>query len=236
MTEADMKILERIALRQNALARQFTRDVGRMEKLLKVRSEELSNESLEAVTAKLASFRKELDTALAMLPRHAKIEGELATAKQEVRKELESKVAHYEAKRLEMIRQYEIQQAESKAGMLADTFRGNWDASTLYRRGETFSFRGGWHLVLQEARGQMPGTKNMRGAAPVYALLAAPGAPGPAGANGASGGGGGGDMVYVPPPLVSAGSTRGQWTFSSGYMYLAVADGTVRRWAVTTPP
>jgi hypothetical protein len=187
---------------------------------------------------------KRLETLLNQLTRDCRAaleaEGQRATAGFEKKfqaaeagfaRTLEKLAAEYEQKRLELIRGFE---SKSVTPILADTFKGNWKPDTLYRRGETFSFRGGWHLVLQDARGQLPGMATLKGPAPVYALLAAPGAPGTPGQNGT--GGGGGDSQYVNPPLLSAGSTRGQWTFTNGYMYWAVANGTVIKWAVIPAP
>lgn len=91
---------------------------------------------------------------------------------------LEALAANYEKQRLEMAKEYEQQSNSRGAGILANTYRGNWEAGTLYLRGETFSFRGGWHLVLADSRGQMPGNATLKGPGKVYALLAAPGAPG----------------------------------------------------------
>lgn len=150
-------------------------------------------------------------------------------AKEYERRRLEL-VAEYEASRTALVKEHEIKRTESLTTVLADTYRGNWKADVLYRRGETFSFRGGWHLVLKDSLGRMPGKATITGPGAIYALLAAPGAPGPVG------GGIAGAGTYVTPPLTAASAVQGQWTFSSGYMYWAVANGSVVRWAVTTAP
>jgi len=76
----------------------------------------------------------------------------------------------------------------------------------------------------------LPGNATLKGPGKVYALLAAPGAPGNMGLPGASG------STYVAPPLVVATATRGQWTYATGRMYWAVADGVVRTWVTTAAP
>lgn len=281
----------------SSLTRHVRAMPDRLERQLSLRSAELSNETLEAVLARLEAFREEIGAALANLPHEAQrvaethhqelsrkvltsladksgetaqqltekmnqslrlleeqaretmaalknsmegalnvrtseaasaIEAKFLQVEQLFARNLESLVTGYEKKRLELAKEYEQQEKTRGAGILATTYRGNWEAATLYLRGETFSFRGGWHLVLKDARGQLPGNATLQGPGKVYALLAAPGAPGNRGLTGASG------STYVAPPLVVATATRGQWTYSTGRMYFAVADGVVRTWTTTS--
>ena len=294
MKNSELETLELVLLThggQAKLARHVREMPDRLEKLLSLRSTELSNEALEAVLARLGAFREEIGAALANLPHEAQRAAEThheklaravltglaeksgETARQLAKKlddglrllekqareavaaqtagaaaaieakflqvealfsrNLESLAAGYEKKRLALAREYEQQEKTRGAGILAETYRGNWSADVLYLRGETFSFRGGWHLVLKDARGQLPGNATLNGPGKVYALLAAPGAPGNMGLPGRDGATG---STYVPPPIVVATATRGQWTYSNGRMYWAVADGVVRTWVTTAAP
>jgi len=106
--------------------------------------------------------------------------------------------------------------SSAQTTLLADTFTGNFDQKKTYKRGDTFTFRGGFYLVLNDARGVLPSDKNQQGANPTYACVAAPGAPGPAG----SGGGGGGGIISI---TAGTGLTGGTITTNG----TIAVDGTV---------
>lgn len=118
--------------------------------------------------------------------------------------------------RSELQKQFE-QFSEEQTALLAITFRGNWDNRTKYKRGQTFTFRGQFYLVLRGCRDVTPTKHAQEGENPFYKLLAASGAPG---LPGQGSGSGSGDMV-----LSAAQTNTGAKTFLDTTLLLRnVAD------------
>lgn len=107
---------------------------------------------------------------------------------------------------------------------LAASFRGNWNVNVLYKRGETFTFRGAFYLVLKDTKGLLPTVASQEAPLKNYAVVALSGAPGPAGANGTNGSGG---TNFVSPPATSTSSgTAAQIAYDSSYFYVCIATNT----------
>lgn len=152
---------------------------------------EALNNRANAIVGQLSDFNIKLDSALtAQRADYAKLEKSIETRRKEVAeysKRIENEVPKpVEAKIRALFEEIPKPKdgapgAPGKDGVntdLADSFRGNWDVAVQYKRGQTFTFRGAFYLVLKDTKGLLPTVASQQAPLMNYAVVALSGAPG----------------------------------------------------------
>lgn len=102
-----------------------------------------------------------------------------------------------------------------------DSWRGNWSADTLYRRGDLLCFRGACYLALRDTLGQKPTRENQKGANAIFALVVAAGAPGP--------------IAPIPMPVASQIVAGGDYTILPTDEFLVATNSVAATWTLYAP-